>query len=444
MPLCVLSHHRHSYNTLATASMLQRVAAFTFAITLFLSAGGEANKIPVQAILQPNGRLRQPKYLQDFHQGPSRRFNSRSTNDSQIPASVTFDAYQYCAPITVGERNWAQTFNVEFDTTSADFWVYSTFFNVSQNSDGPNSTHTLYDPVAGGSAVGTGATFDVESGSPSIGNVTGIVFHDTITLAGITVTFENVEAAVNEYGNPPVDNACDGTFGLQPLANSTVQPGDNAMVLQDLFFSDFPDSIDIPDEKVFTALLTRPNERPGFFTFGSIDEEAVGNQTINYVDVTVDAELTANLSTWAVSVPEFFVNGKSIPNPQPNQLVIVDTVYPYIFLPDDVIHAIYDPIGGIQLQGWWSFPANLSQADLPQIDLPIGNFSVQLAPTDLFTLPATPFRGFYGGSIQSSEAFGVSVYGIPWMQNVYAVFDLGSGDRKDMRFGVVPRAPDSL
>jgi hypothetical protein len=224
-----------------------------------------------------------------------------------------------------------------------------------------------------------------------------------------------------------------------PLFNTSVTPGDNAMVLESLFFGDSS-----PEEKVFTALLTRPAELPGFFTFGSIDEETVGNQTINYADNNIRESISlTNQSLWTVSAPEFSVNGKSIPNP--GGFAIIDNSWPYITLPAEVVSEIYTPIGGQEIDDQWYLPVGISPADLPLVSLGVGNHSVQLAPLDTLV---GQFSGLNSslvlGSIQPlwPGAPNVSFYGVPFLWNVYAVFDLANGNPEDMRFGFVPRAPE--
>jgi hypothetical protein len=183
----------------------------TFAIALILSAGGDArssSKLPIYAKPHTN-RLSQlsnayekyglnhnyPEYLRH---GPSRRaFKSESTNPSEIPVKPNDIGYEYCTPITIGEGETAKTFNVGLDTSRADFWVYSSLFNQSLL-ESPNGTitHNVYDPLNSTTAVSTGASFHV--GTTFFGNVSGIVFHDTVTLAGITVKDQNVEAATEQ------------------------------------------------------------------------------------------------------------------------------------------------------------------------------------------------------------------------------------------------------
>ena len=83
------------------------------------------------------------------------------------------------------------------------------------------------------------------------------------------------------------------------------------------------------------------------------------------------------------------------------------------------------------------FPTNITESQLPLINLPVDGFDVYLDPTDIvFDNQSIP--DFVIGGYQSSGGE-LSVYGEVWLRNVYAIFDLGSGDHSDFRFGFVPR-----
>lgn len=430
--------------------MQRLLTALIFAIVfVLLLARGEASpnqpsKIPVRSNPQPHGiaeyynALRkyggvQPKF--PTSKIPSRRADANSirrrqarSNQSEPAILPNPRAQAYCSPIIVGEGPTAQTFNILFDTGSGDFWVFSDLLSQ----DEPlvsNPIHTIYHPFQSDTSKPTGQTWAAAYGT---GNASGVVFQDTVTVAGIQVKNQNVEAAVmtDQFFQAPADNPCDGLFGLWALGDTTVQPGNNAMVLKDLFFSDVS-----PKQKVFTALLTRPTEATGFFTFGSIDQEALGNQSINYIDVISQNSLGP---FWNVPVSHFFVNDKAIKNP--GAPAVVDTGTTFILLDDETLPHIYQPVGGIldNTTGLWLLPDTYSQADLPQLTFPVGNFNLTLNPNDLI-YDTLDIPGFVIGGIQSNNGGDGPIYGQVWLQNAYAIFDLGTGNGLDFRFGFVPR-----
>jgi cathepsin D len=431
--------------------MLRALSILAFAIVLILfSAGGDAAKIPARqvgqsralheyyATLHKYGLTKkipksitghpQPRANRRDRYGPTRR---RHHDSDEIPANITPDLSGYCSPVTVGEGDTAQTFNVVLDTGSPDFWVYSDL--LLQNEPFlPNVSHTVYNPFNSTTARPAGQSNFIQYGG---GNETGVVFLDTVTLAGIEAKQQPVEAAFEtDIVFAPVNFACDGIFGLWALGNTTVQPGANQMVLQDIFFGEGS-----PDQKVFTALLTRPTEGEGFFTFGSIDQDALQNQTVNFVDVLPPS--IPGAAFWNVSANPIFVNGQEIPNS--DSTPIIDTGTTLIFVNDNVLPAIYEPVGGFldNNTGLWIFPFNASIVeDLPIITMPVGGYNVTLASEDL-AFDTAHIPGFAIGGIQGNgvDSGGFTVYGDVWLRNVYAVFDLGTGDGTDFRFGFVPR-----
>jgi len=437
--------------------MFGLLTAFTFAIVFgMLSAGGEASpnhpgKVSVRTNPRPNGiqeyyrtlnkygisRKLPPAFHQAQKRGQSHKVRSigrpqysqaNTQNPQDIPAIPDPGNAEYCSPITIGEGDNAKTFNIVFDTGSGDFWVYSDLLLQTEHFTN-NISHSIYKPLRSNTSEPTGQVWGIQYG---LGNATGLVFHDTVTVAGINLQKQPVEAAViTDFIMQPSQQFCDGIFGLYPLHPTTVKPGDNHMVLQDMFFGDGPD---IPKQKVFTALLTRGVENPGFYTFGSIDQDAVGNQPINFVDVTTSREAPF----WIVPSRQFFVDGKAIKNPDGQ--AIVDTGTTLLLVNDDILPHIYEPLGGFidnNTQAW-IFPNNVSDSWFPEIVVPAGNQNLTLLRDDLiFDTEFIP--GFVIGGIQSNGGLGLTIYGDVWLRNAYAIFDLGTGNGKDLRFGFVPR-----
>jgi len=187
-------------------------------------------------------------------------------------------------------------------------------------------------------------------------------------------------------------------------------------------------------------LLTRPGEGPGFFTFGSIElEQAVeGNQSITFVDVLPSDPWAVPF--WTIAVEEYVINGKRIKSKE--NRTFVDSGTPHIAIDDDALALIYEPIGGFfdNDNQVWLFPANVSLADIPTVTFPIAGINVTIDPRDMW-LNDRDFPGFVVGGFQRNGDLGLYVFGDVWLRNVYAVFDLGTGNGKDFRFGFVPRQP---
>jgi len=353
----------------------------------------------------------------------------RRSGNGSVPAIPDSVQAGYCSPVSIGEGLHTQEFNVQFDTGSGDFWLYSTLLTQTEVAQS-NKSHTFYNPTNSSTAEATG---QVWHGVYAGGEAEGDVFHDTVTIGGIQLKQQNVEAAVTTDDNmSPGIFACDGIFGLGALGATSVSPGDNITVLERLFF----DSDASPNDKIFTALLTRPDEPLGFYTFGSIqfDETVIKNQSISSVPVVQD-----NLPFWTVPAPQFFVNGERVNNS--DQVAIIDTGTTLALINNDVLPGIYEPLGGFYNDslGLWLLHTNVTEADIPEIILPVGDNNVTVAKTDIL-YSYEDFPGFIVGGLQSNDGIGSAIYGDAWLRNVYAIFDLGSGNKQDFRFGFVPRS----
>ena len=353
----------------------------------------------------------------------------RRSENGSVPAVP--DSFQagYCSPVSIGEGPHTQVFNVQFDTGSGDFWVYSTLLTQTEVAQS-NKSHTFYNPTNSSTAEATGQQWD---GVYMAGQAGGDVFHDTITIGDIQLKRQNIEAAVSTDDTmSPGIYECDGIFGLWALGATSVSPGDNITVLERMFF----DSDASPNEKIFTALLTRPDEPLGFYTFGSIefDETVVKNQSISFVPVVQN-----NLPFWTVPAPQFFINGKPVNNS--DQFAIIDTGTTLALLNDDVLGEIYEPLGGFYNASLdlWLLHTNVTEDDIPEIILPVGDHNVTIAKTDIL-YSYEDFPGYIVGGLQSNDGIGTAIYGDSWLRNVYAVFDLGSGNKQDFRFGFVSRS----
>ena len=330
-----------------------------------LPSGNRNGKVAVKSNPSPYGHLEYYRALKKYGIQPndpdalhydeieimSRRRSGRSrlrrrnSTIGEETASIIPGAFG--SAITVGEGKDAKTFNVLFDTGSGDFWVYSSLFLEPEELTA-NFSHTIYDPLNSTTAIPSGQLFSIQYGS---GNASGVVFEDTVTIAGFQLKNQSVEAALitDPDSLNPEHFPLDGILGLFALGNTTVGPGKSTMVLEDLFFDDGS-----PSEKIFTTLLTRPGEGDGFYTFGFIEEQIVGNNTINFSPI-IPAK-PDHPPFWRVSTPFAVINGERVETE--NQTSIIDTGTTLAFLPDNVLETIYQSVEGhfnetFQL---WLFP----------------------------------------------------------------------------------------
>lgn len=91
----------------------------------------------------------------------------------------------YLSPVTVGGK----TLELDFDTGSADLWVFSTLMPSSEQSG-----HVVYNPSTSGRKL-QGSTWNISYGDGS--GASGTVYADKVVVGSVTATSQAVEAATS-------------------------------------------------------------------------------------------------------------------------------------------------------------------------------------------------------------------------------------------------------
>ncbi|KEI40896.1 uncharacterized protein L969DRAFT_361018 [Mixia osmundae IAM 14324] len=123
----------------------------------------------------------------------------------------------WAGPVTIGTP--PQSFVIDFDTGSADFWIPSSNCTTSAC-----SSHNKYDDGASStSSLVPGNQLNVQYGDGS--STTGSVFTDTVTVAGLTVAKQTFGAAAtlsSEWSDDPMDGIMG--MGFQAISTLNVPP----------------------------------------------------------------------------------------------------------------------------------------------------------------------------------------------------------------------------
>lgn len=158
---------------------------------------------------------------------------------------------EYLSPVTIG----GQTLNLDFDSGSADLWV----FNTQLPSDA-TAGHELYDPNKSKTfKMIRGANFSIQYGDGS--GASGNVGTDIVDIGGVVVPEQAIEMATAVSPSFVDDIPSNGLLGLAFSKLNTVQPQ-----RQKTFFDNVLPTL---AEPVFTADL-RPSA-VGAYEFGRID-----------------------------------------------------------------------------------------------------------------------------------------------------------------------------
>ncbi|KAK1072912.1 hypothetical protein LTR74_002144 [Friedmanniomyces endolithicus] len=326
----------------------------------------------------------------------------------QVTASPEQNDSEYLSPVTIG----GQALTLDFDTGSADLWVFS---NSLPSSD--SAGHVTFDPSKSSTFTPySGATWQIACGDGS--SATGSVGFDSVTIGGVTVAHQAVELADNLSGAFVQDTQNDGLLGLGFSTINTIQPQ-----RQKTFFENIMPSLALP---VFTANLEA--DASGTYTFGAIDA-AQYSGPIHYTPIDSSAGF------WQFTSPSYTIGSNSASVPCTTcSPAIADTGTSLVLLDDDVVAAYYAQVSGAsqdQSQGGWVFPCS---ASLPDFGMAIGSdYTAVLAGKEI--LYEDLGGGVCYGGLQSNAGQGVQIFGDVLLRHFFAVFDGGA-----KRFGLAKKA----
>ena len=157
------------------------------------------------------------------------------------------------------------TVNLDFDTGSADLWVFSDELTAQEQAG-----HDVY--KTNQAKLQSGSSWDISYGDGS--GASGTVYADTVEIGGVTATSQAVEAATSVSSTFTDDTDIDGLVGLAFSTINTVRPRPAKT-----FFDTVKASLDQP---VFAAWL-KPGA-PGAYDFGALNQSHYTGE-IGYADV---------------------------------------------------------------------------------------------------------------------------------------------------------------
>ncbi|KAJ5125273.1 Penicillopepsin-1 [Penicillium atrosanguineum] len=295
---------------------------------------------------------------------------------------------EYLTPVTIG----GTTLNLDFDTGSADLWVFSTELSSSEQSG-----HSVYNPSKSGTKL-SGYTWDISYGDGS--GASGNVYTDKVTVGGVTASKQAVEAAeqISSEFQQDVDN--DGLLGLAFSSINTVSPK-----AQNTFFDNVKSSLSQP---LFAVALK--HAEPGVYDFGFTDSS-------KYTGSIVYTDVDNSQGFWGFSVDSYKAGTKSGAGFDG----IADTGTTLLLLDSTIVSQYYSQISGAKNDnnaGGYVFPCS---ATLPDFSVSINGYTATV-PGTLMNYGSSGDGSCLGG-LQSNAGIGFSIFGDIFLKSQYVVFD---------------------
>jgi hypothetical protein len=209
----------------------------------------------------------------------------------------------YLCPVSIGSP--PQKFMLDFDTGSADLWVWSTELPSPTKSD---TSHGIFDPKTSSTFKHRpGSSWQISYGDSS--SASGIVGTDHVTVGGLAIKDQAVELA-KKMSPEFVRNTGDGLLGLAFGKINTVKPSPVSTPVENMISQkDISESMEL-----FTCKLgswrdaDEPDRGQSFYTFGYIDQPTVkqSGQDIYYTNID-----NSN-GFWQINSTSASVNGQTI------------------------------------------------------------------------------------------------------------------------------------
>ncbi|CAJ2502830.1 Uu.00g102240.m01.CDS01 [Anthostomella pinea] len=352
----------------------------------------------------------------------------KKTSPDSEPSEVTAEDQQndveWLCKVQIGTP--PQKMMLDFDTGSADLWVFST-----GQSKSSQSGHNIYDPKKSStSKTLSGKTWKIQYGDGS--GASGNCVADTLVLGGLSIKHQTIECAT-KMSTQFTQSAGDGLLGLAYSNINTVKdasgPDPQATPVENMIKSKL-----IPKEsELFTSAFWSSRDAKAddsFYTFGHMDDDLVkaSGEAIHWTEVD------NSQGFWSVTSESVSINGKTVT--QSGNAAILDTGTTLAMMSDKVVEALYKQIPGSTYdysnQGY-TFPTSVTADDLPVFKVAIGDKLFVIQKEDLAFAPTEDGKSWYGG-VQSRGTLPFDIIGDVGLKSMYAVWDMGN-----KRFGAVPK-----
>ncbi|KAK6357698.1 Type I transmembrane sorting receptor [Orbilia javanica] len=346
---------------------------------------------------------------------PSKLKRRGTRTGTVIAKPVTFDT-MYLSPVTIG----GQTMNIDFDTGSADLWVFSNQLSSTLQTKHKQLGGNIYTPSTS-AKVASGLTWSITYADGS--GASGTVVTDSVKIGGITVAKQSVELATT-ISTQFEDFEGDGLLGLAFGSLNQVSP-----TQQKTWFENA-----LPQLKAKLFAVDLKKSAIGTYTWGFMSQK-----------YSKKIKWAKNLTSgwWHVAAAKGIkINGKLYTSGTSNSKgAVPDTGSTLLLVSSSAAKVYYSQVSGASYRsdmGAWVYPCTSdSSSSMPTISVPVGNNWIDVPGKYMTYAYANSAGTMCFGGLQSLGDTSTLpwIYGDVFFKGVYSVFDYGN-----KRFGIAQKS----
>ncbi|KAF0041214.1 hypothetical protein F2P81_007112 [Scophthalmus maximus] len=304
----------------------------------------------------------------------------------------------YYGAISIGTP--PQSFQVLFDTGSANLWVDSVYCNTQAC-----NAHTKFNPRQSSTYSANGQSFYLPYGA---GSLYGIFGYDTVNVGGIVINNQEIGLSTNEPGQNFVVAKFDGILGL---SYPTISAGRETPVMDNMM------SQNLLNADIFAFYLSRGEQQGSVLSFGEVDNSLYQGQ-IYWTPVTSE-------TYWQIGVQGFQINGQATNWCSRGCQSIVDTGTSMLTAPSQLLPYIMQAIGA-QRNQYGMYVVDCSQVNnLPTLSFVISGTAFPLPPSAYIIQEGyqTCAVGITPTYLPSRDGEPLWIFGDVFLREYYSVYD---------------------
>ncbi|XP_035012911.1 gastricsin [Hippoglossus stenolepis] len=354
-------------------------------------------KIPLQKHKSMREALRE-KGIELPYQDPALKYQDNEFAGSANMYINNYADTTYYGAISIGTP--PQSFQVLFDTGSANLWVDSIYCNTQAC-----NAHTKFNPQQSSTYSAKGQNFYLPYGA---GSLYGTFGYDTVNVGGIVINNQEIGLSTNEPGQNFVVAKFDGILGL---SYPYISAGGETPVMDNMI------SHNLLDANIFAFYLSRGGQQGSVLSFGGVDTSLYQGQ-ISWTPVTSE-------TYWQIGIQGFEINGQETGWCSRGCQSIVDTGTSALTAPSQLLPYIMQAIGAQRSQ-YGQYMVDCSQVNnLPTLSFVISGVAFQLTPSAYIIQDGSQSCsvGITPTYLPSRDGEPLWIFGDVFLREYYSVYD---------------------